>query len=110
MLSRLPLLFLIGDRVGSSLTCGAVPFFLSDSVAHLPFATFIERALKNAGAFDLAIGVRCFVVHDRCFAKMILNLSPLAAHLNESLTSLRFATKVRMNHATKPGSLIHTPL
>jgi len=25
---------------------------------------------------------------------MILNLSPLAAHLNESLTSLRFATKV----------------
>ena len=27
---------------------------------------------------------------------MVLNLSPLAAHLNESLTSLRFATKVRM--------------
>jgi kinesin family protein C1 len=26
---------------------------------------------------------------------MVLNLSPLAAHLNESLTSLRFATKVR---------------
>jgi len=25
---------------------------------------------------------------------MVLNLSPLAAHLNESLTSLRFATKV----------------
>ncbi|KAG6915058.1 hypothetical protein DXG01_013665 [Tephrocybe rancida] len=27
-------------------------------------------------------------------SKMFLNLSPLAAHLNESLTSLRFATKV----------------
>ena len=26
--------------------------------------------------------------------KMVLNLSPLAVHLNESLTSLRFATKV----------------
>ena len=26
---------------------------------------------------------------------MVLNLSPLAAHLNESLCSLRFATKVR---------------
>lgn len=25
---------------------------------------------------------------------MVLNLSPLASHLNESLTSLRFATKV----------------
>jgi len=28
---------------------------------------------------------------------MVLNLSPLAAHLQESLTSLRFATKVSIN-------------
>ncbi len=27
---------------------------------------------------------------------MVLNLSPLATHLNESLCSLRFATKVRL--------------
>jgi len=29
---------------------------------------------------------------------MFLNLSPLAAHLNESLCSLRFATKVNNTH------------
>ncbi|KAL0579485.1 kinesin-like nuclear fusion protein [Marasmius crinis-equi] len=29
---------------------------------------------------------------------MVLNLSPLAAHLNESLTSLRFATKASVSH------------
>ena len=29
--------------------------------------------------------------------QMFLNLSPLAAHLNESLCSLRFATKVSIN-------------
>ena len=29
---------------------------------------------------------------------MVLNLSPLAAHLQESLTSLRFATKVSVCH------------
>ena len=101
-LFRLPLLFLIGDRVGIFANLWCCASFLPDFalVAHLPFATFIERALKNAGTFTLDTSPRCCVVHDRCFAKMILNLSPLAAHLNESLTSLRFATKVRVNHAT----------
>jgi len=95
---------------GSSPTCATVPPLLSDAspwAAHLPSATFIERALKNTGTFivscDLGFGARCCVVHHRCFVKMILNLSPLAAHLNESLTSLRFATKVRVNHAMQTG-------
>ncbi|KAI5985216.1 hypothetical protein EDC04DRAFT_2761157 [Pisolithus marmoratus] len=35
---------------------------------------------------------------------MILNLSPLAAHLGESLTSLRFATKVSTPEVLAPFS------
>jgi hypothetical protein len=84
---------------------------LSDSlpwVAHLPFATFIERALKNAGMFTVLCDLDRCCVHDRRFAKMILNVSPLAAHLNESLTSLRFATKVRMNHAMQTWFAPHS--
>jgi kinesin family protein C1 len=35
--------------------------------------------------------------------QMFLNLSPLAAHLNESLCSLRFATKASINKTPDGG-------
>jgi len=35
--------------------------------------------------------------------QMFLNLSPLAAHLNESLCSLRFATKASINKTLDGG-------
>jgi len=37
------------------------------------------------------------------FEQMFLNLSPLAAHLNESLCSLRFATKASINKTLDGG-------
>jgi kinesin family protein C1 len=63
---------------------------LADVVtAHVLIATFAERKLKNLGVFNALPAIPIAEP-----LQMILNLSPMAAHLNESLTSLRFATKV----------------
>jgi len=59
-----------------------------DGNKHIPY-----RNSKVCSCF-LCLSVY-LLQNSRCFSvKMVLNLSPLAAHLNESLTSLRFATKV----------------
>jgi hypothetical protein len=55
-------------------------------------AKLVERQLENFGGF---IQTHSFSMHvTQTSEQMVLNLSPLAAHLQESLTSLRFATKV----------------
>lgn len=62
--------------------------------AYIPAAILFEWELQNSGKLLslLTINRRSHVL---C-PQMILNLSPLAAHLSESLTSLRFATKVTL--------------
>ena len=63
--------------------------------AYLFVAKFVEWKFEDTGEFAfvlLGLGLGGKKCYDICFAKMILNLSPLAGHLNEWLTSLRFAT------------------
>ncbi|KAJ7444174.1 hypothetical protein FB451DRAFT_1568459 [Mycena latifolia] len=80
------------DLAGSARRLGArpgahVPYRKLDTKVYLRFR-FLSSSIP---AFD-ARGADIPLIDDRL--QMVLNLSPLAAHLNASLTSLRFATKV----------------
>jgi hypothetical protein len=58
----------------------------------VPTAKLVKRELQDTGQYQACFVENCAGFTD-IFEQMFLNLSPLAAHLNESLCSLRFATK-----------------
>ena len=60
--------------------------------AYIPTTKLPERKFENTGASYLAFREPTVLTN----RQMVLNLSPLAAHMGESLCSLRFATKVRI--------------
>ena len=59
--------------------------------ADVSVAKLVEWEFQDIGEWNRLVG-GCTAA-DVNTAQMFLNLSPLAAHLNESLCSLRFATK-----------------
>jgi kinesin family protein C1 len=58
----------------------------------VPAAKFVKREFEDARTFSAPFAL----LRATHYLQMFLNLSPLAVHLNESLTSLRFATKVSL--------------
>jgi hypothetical protein len=63
---------------------------LTFRLVDIPIAKFTKRQLQDIGE---QVRVLEEPVRALTSEQMFLNLSPLAAHLNESLCSLRFATK-----------------
>jgi hypothetical protein len=63
--------------------------------AYLFIVKFVEREFEDTGEFAFyKTGQEKSMLRCSFLSQIVLNVSPLAAHLNESLTSLRFATKV----------------
>jgi hypothetical protein len=63
--------------------------------AYLFIAKFVEWEFEDTGEFAFyKTGQEKSMLRCSFLSQMVLSLSPLAAHLNESLTSLRFATNV----------------
>jgi hypothetical protein len=64
-----------------------------DLVADVSATKLAEWEFEDSGELPWGASALGCLINWSVF-QMFLNLSPLAAHLNESLTSLRFATKV----------------
>ena len=63
--------------------------------AYLFIAKFVEWEFEDTGEFAFyKTGQEKSMLRCSFLSQMVLNLSSLAAYLNESVTSLRFATKV----------------